>query len=1385
MFKNMFSKQICIVCIIMMSITLFASQESENSNVLERIFNAYKNGEIDYATALENRVYAIIDQSRLDNRFSVKAGEVIKCGTPYIEEYAINKDKLSAKSRSLIDGLLEQSQEHDDKAEYYTSPSGHFYIKYYTSTEHSVPLADNNDNGIPDYVETAGDVLDNCWTVETVDLLFDPPKVNTVAPTDKQNVYIEKLSSGVMGYVQGVDNLHLSNDYGQWGDELENMQVTSAHEFNHEIQLSYHYPAHPSTWYMECTSMWCEDKVYDHVNDYLGYLYSWYTTPWISLTDDTDHWYSTSIWNFYLDEKFYVDIIREIWDDPNTNKLTGIINVLEANGTTIYEEFDIFETWNYFTSYRANWGHDTFSEAGLFNAAVSHTRTHTFTSSITGVYDETVSASKYPEGFACNYLKFANSGSDGILVVQIQAEEFTKFGGYAITDSAAEHFCRNIPIVYDEEEEYGIVIIPTWTDLNSVIVVPTNLATSHAPRSYTYTAEVVDAVVFLSDFSVAEVSGNMNGSLEADETGSLSVTVSNFGTQIDNASLEIITDNSNITINNGTYDIGVFPENSEVGNSAAPFTFTLAHVIEPQEVVMTLIIKDNGINVTSSEIRFNIGFSPVLFVDDDNGNDDNDVLVEILDNMGLVYEYRNVFEDGLDNLNLALRDKVIWSVGDETSQLTTEKLEIIKSAFDANTNLLVTGTKIGAKLETTDWCPVISEGSFNGGLLGGVDGDFVSEIKDNWILTSVPSGGNEFMYTNGDPRAIISFPFYGQDGGGIIRYRENGRSAFANISFSSITTPNDNFLTPTQLFTMLYDFFEDANDLPENFGITSPETGFSVTITESVQEVNFQWETSSDADDVTYTLAFGVNSDFTGGFFYEVPGIVNTEYTLSMSEIIPLFDTKDDELNLYWGVYASDGKEVRLSNVMNGITFIDNLPNLSPTQFSLLYPAFGENLNISKSDTSFTFAWGASTDPEEQEITYSWKLSLDNMFTEPVFRTETLTDTTIEIIADTLLSWIAEDENNLNLWWTVSVTDQVNVTLSDTVEFLVVDNIDLPPLDFDLISPDEDFSGFEITDVDDSLEFTWSQSVDPEGKEISYRFVARSMLCKDEEYAIDTTFSDTSLILFGSEILEVFFRDNPWTDNFTWNVIASDDSFEVAAIETGWGFPINNMINIPPENFDLINPADNDTLRLSITMSSVRHFIWNQSYDANIEMFNQDSLDYTLTLYTGIGEDTTNIFHHTTKDTIYSFIPGNLLALMDSSVTMDVNWFVTASDGEFNVDSDTHFCFHLIDLDNVSIESGFGELPASYKLYDNYPNPFNPTTNIKFDLPKRSFVKLSIYDVLGNRVQTIVNEEKHAGTYIVNWNGLSEKGTQMPTGMYLYRIETNSFISYKKMLLIK
>jgi len=88
--------------------------------------------------------------------------------------------------------------------------------------------------------------------------------------------------------------------------------------------------------------------------------------------------------------------------------------------------------------------------------------------------------------------------------------------------------------------------------------------------------------------------------------------------------------------------------------------------------------------------------------------------------------------------------------------------------------------------------------------------------------------------------------------------------------------------------------------------------------------------------------------------------------------------------------------------------------------------------------------------------------------------------------------------------------------------------------------------------------------------------------------------------------------------------------------------------------------------------------------------------------------------------------------------------------------------------------------PISFELHQNYPNPFNPGTVINWQVPVNGFVSLKVYDMLGNEIAVLVNEEKAAGGYQTEFNA-----SNLSSGTYFYRLEAGSFVQTKKMIFLK
>jgi hypothetical protein len=109
------------------------------------------------------------------------------------------------------------------------------------------------------------------------------------------------------------------------------------------------------------------------------------------------------------------------------------------------------------------------------------------------------------------------------------------------------------------------------------------------------------------------------------------------------------------------------------------------------------------------------------------------------------------------------------------------------------------------------------------------------------------------------------------------------------------------------------------------------------------------------------------------------------------------------------------------------------------------------------------------------------------------------------------------------------------------------------------------------------------------------------------------------------------------------------------------------------------------------------------------------------------------------------------------------------------------------DIDNslLSVDELIDVTPTEYALHDNYPNPFNPTTTLRFDLPEVSDVTLTIYNMLGQKVRTFNMQSTPAGYHSVKWNATNDYGDPVGAGVYLYQLQTKDFVKTRKMVLLK
>lgn len=218
------------------------------------------------------------------------------------------------------------------------------------------------------------------------------------------------------------------------------------------------------------------------------------------------------------------------------------------------------------------------------------------------------------------------------------------------------------------------------------------------------------------------------------------------------------------------------------------------------------------------------------------------------------------------------------------------------------------------------------------------------------------------------------------------------------------------------------------------------------------------------------------------------------------------------------------------------------------------------------------------------------------------------------------------------------------------------------------------------------------------------------------------------------------------------------------------------LMNSPPLGFSLISPSDGYTVAVDENnLDEQVAFIWTASADPD-----NDPVEYMLASY----DDLDNEYDTTSAQTGVFLTYGELAgdAFDDSVSQITYMWNVAAYDAwdtTWSNDDDRELVVDVL----LSLDGEF--TPDVFALHNNYPNPFNPITNITYDIPEVSDVRVDIYNVTGQRVATLAQGVHEPGRYRIVWNATNDFGQQLSSGMYIYRIVAGDFVSVKKLILMK
>ncbi|MBU1707085.1 T9SS type A sorting domain-containing protein, partial [bacterium] len=330
-------------------------------------------------------------------------------------------------------------------------------------------------------------------------------------------------------------------------------------------------------------------------------------------------------------------------------------------------------------------------------------------------------------------------------------------------------------------------------------------------------------------------------------------------------------------------------------------------------------------------------------------------------------------------------------------------------------------------------------------------------------------------------------------------------------------------------------------------------------------------------------------------------------------------------------------------------------------------------------------------------------------------------------------------------WWVEAHSICPDTIIESLSRFHFYPPSEHPPSAFNLISP---AWGDTCWTLDTLL--VWEEALDSDsGDTVHYEIFLDTLSELSTAWEVAFGLSDTSFAL--DRLLD--------DHSYYWTVHATD--LNTSGTWANDTLMFRTYYPEAPSEFVLLEPEDNSLLPFGDV-----DFCWQTSQEPDpgdivtYTMYFQSS-DTSLTIIIG-------------TDTCHTLDVGGL-ELTDSLV---VEWWIEAHSTfpDITIECTSRFHFHP----PSATENEHALIPDEFALHQNWPNPFNPTTQISFDLKETGFVNLKIYNIMGQEITSLVNSIKTAGTHTITFNA-----NNLPSGIYLYRLEVNDFVSHKKMLLLK
>jgi hypothetical protein len=478
-----------------------ADQQSGSNDVphspLDAIDRDYREGRLTVDGMALNVIKAVKYPGQLQERYQIvelKSGPgPRRCASMALVDIIEVWDELSDSVQAAYrEAFLRPEPEFS-----YVSPGGYFKLHYDTSGVDSVPSADDDLSGVPDFVEACAAYLDTALDVHLQLGWAYPPTDGALGGDTLYDIYFQQMSfygytvpegAGPAPWNDFYSYIVLHNSFEGFASNMDPegsvkgaAKVTCAHEFHHAVQFGY--DATEDRWFQEMDAVHFEELIFDHTNDNYNYLPDFMEAPQKALMENSFHYYSTFLFPLYLAQRFDTSLMLAAWEGARYQTAFNALRdtIVERYGWTLDSAFAEFTTWNYITGGRDDGLHH---EEAMWYPYIDIAAAHSFYPVASQVSPVS------PAGYGSCYIEFYPGAAVGILRLTFNGANNREWGAHLIKSrTVTEH--EIVPILLDPVSKEGMIEVFNFEEYAKVTLVGANLSEFATGANFTYSAQVL------------------------------------------------------------------------------------------------------------------------------------------------------------------------------------------------------------------------------------------------------------------------------------------------------------------------------------------------------------------------------------------------------------------------------------------------------------------------------------------------------------------------------------------------------------------------------------------------------------------------------------------------------------------------------------------------------------------------------------------------------------------------------------------------------------------------------------------------------------------------------------------------------------------------------